>query len=523
MNFTPFGPKNIFRPRESVCDELHGRAQAALLREFKTGVYVGRDEVNPILKRHFQFYERRLLLIAPKIASRGSADLLLHQYDEASEILHGMNIHSFVQREAWARIEPGFKRGIKYLVELMCIAGNPGEAKIVKRNSGRAAELLEEALLCAETAADLAELSNRSHQIFPEDFELNLHSAKSPYFFETRIRGLHADFDKRFGERVATDRKLRHKFMGATPQFDTHTDSHTPFLNELFEKEFGMSYSLFIYGLMTVIDGSIPHLGGFPTLFIKRSELMKQLKKSERPKEALEAMVRGFTVTPQLLNNEGRVLWNAKQESRAYRRGFFLFPHISGGHLAFSQSMAKESLIHLVIGACYQKLPQEWHRGDIPSALSRLSNAAGKWFERILAENLKAVGFIGSAVKDCLGNKKHAITIPSEIGDLDYIGYHAERKMILLIEAKMTNTGVESQFWRDDVDRFVTRKDSYAQQYRRKIAWVRDNLREVELLLGAPSHSVLEARMITLYPCIATEFINDFKCQSITELMLEMG
>ena len=334
---------------------------------------------------------------------------------------------------------------------------------------------------------------------------------------------MHAEYDKRFGERVAKDRMSRHKFVGATPQFDVHPDSHAPFLNGAFEIEFGMSYSSFIAGLMAVIDGSIPHPDAVPTLFIKRSELMKQLKESGRPNEALEAMVRGFSVIPQLLRNEGRVLWNAKQECRAYRRGFFQFPHTSGGHLAFSRYMAKESLIQLIIGACYQKLPIEWLKGDIPSALSKLSNAAGKWFELILAENLKAIGFVGGSVKDRLGNRKHVISVPSEIGDLDYIGYHPGRRMILLVEAKMTNAGVESQYWRDDIDRFVTRKDSYANQFRRKIDWVRGNQREIESILGAPSFSDLETRMVTLYPCIAAEFIVDFQCQSITELMLEIG
>ena len=491
------------------------------MREFKPGTYCGRDEVNPILKKHFEFYDCRLKIIAPKLACRGSAELLLTQYDESTEILHGDNITSLEQRNAWARIEPGFRRAIKYLTELFCLAENPGEAKIVRNNRAKADWMLEEALVCAEMLADLSESSNRSHQVFPDDCQLTLNPPGAEHIFNTEVLGKHANFDVRFGKRIVSDRHVRERYMGSSPQFDIHTDSHAPFLNPAFEAEFGMSYSLFIAGLIAIIDGARPVPSGFPTLFIRRSDLARQLCESGRPKKAIETMLRGFTVTPSMLREEGRVMWNAKQESRAYRRGFFRFPHPSGGHLAFSRSMAQEALIHLVVGGCYQKLPQEWRVGQVVASMSRLSNAAGRWFERILEENLQKVGFQGGQVKDRLGAGRDFIAIPKEVGDLDYIGWHKERRVLLLVEAKMTNTGIEAQYWRDDIDRFVTRHDSYANQFRRKIKWVQDNHRLIETKLGAPTGTAVEFRMVTLYPCIASEFIDDFRCLCLTELVAE--
>lgn len=523
MNFVQFGPKRILRPSVHTAAEFHSRARAELLRHFKPGTYCGRDEVNPILKKHFEFYDKRLKIIAPKLASRDSAELLLTQYDEATEILHGNGISNPEQWDEWARIEPGFRRAIKYLIELFCIAENPGEAKIVRTNVRGAERMMGEAILCGEMLTELAELSNRSHHIFPDDFELTLNAPGFECVFETAVRGKHAGFDARFGTRLAFDRKVRDRYMGSTPQFDIHTDSHTPFLNAAFEIEFGMSYASFIAGIGSIINGARPVANGFPTLFIRRSDLVKRLCETGRPKEAIEAMLRGFTVTSNMLQEERRVIWNAKQESRAYRRGFFRFPHPSGGHLAFSRSMAIEAMIQLVVGVSYQKLPQEWRKGQVASGLASLSNAAGKWFERIVEENLERAGFKGGQVKDLLGTGKDSVPIPKEVGNLDYIGWHPERQIILLIEAKMTNTGLEAQYWRDDIERFVRRSDCYANQLRRKIAWAQENLSRIEKKLGAPVGTKLEPRMVTLYPCIASEFIDDFKCLSLTELMTDLG
>jgi hypothetical protein len=114
------------------------------------------------------------------------------------------------------------------------------------------------------------------------------------------------------------------------------------------------------------------------------------------------------------------------------------------------------------------------------------------------------------------------LEIPEDVGDLDFIGYHSVRREILLVEAKMTFTGLEAQLWRDDVDQFVRGKKPYADQFRRKRQWVSDNFISICRLLGAPPESDFTSRILTLYPCIASEFIDDFQCQSITEFMLSI-
>lgn len=513
-----YGPKQIFRPRRHVAAMLHAEAKDWVTRKFTAGTYRGSDRVNPIIHHLFEFYDNRLRSLAPQIASRDLVDFLLHQYDEANEILHGNGILDLKEQSEWGHIEPLLRRAIKYIVELLCIQQRVGLPQIEKGNFLVCTEI---ALECAEVAADLAEMSNRVHFLFPEYCSVVVHADSNPQAITVRITGKHEGYDERFFERIVCDRNNRDRFVGPKPQFDIHTDTHTTFLDSAFSTLFGMSYSEFIAGLIAVIDGARPAgKGHFPTLFIRRRDLVEQLSESGRPLEAIEAMLRGFTVTPDDLINENRVLWNAKQQSRAYRRGFFSFPHETGEHLAFSKAMAQEALIHLVSSVSFQRLPREWLLPAIGPALAELSNAAGNWFEEIVAKNLQKIGYHGGRVIGTLRTSSGTLEIPTEIGDLDFLGYNSVRREILLVGAKMTFTGLEAQFWRDDVDQFVRGKKSYADQFRRKRDWVSDNFECICRLMGAPTASAFDSRLLTLYPSIASEFIEDFQCESITEFMI---
>lgn len=499
---------------------LHAEAKDWITQKYTSGTYTGSDRANPIIHDLFGFYDQRLRVLAPQIASRDLVDFLLHQYDEANEILHGNGIIDLDERKEWQHIEPLLRRAIKYIVELLCIQQRTGLPKIASEKALVATEI---ALECAEVAADLAEMSNRVHFLFPEYCSVVVHADSNPRAITVKITGKHEGYDERFFARVVRDRNNRQDFLGPKPQFDNHTDTHTTFLDSAFSSSFGMSYGEFIAGLVAVIDGARPAgKGHFPTLFIRRRDLVDQLCESGRSLDAIDAMLRGFTITPDDLMNENRVLWNAKQQSRAYRRGFFSFPHETGEHLAFSRAMAQESLIHLVSSVSFQRLPREWLSPKTGPALAELSNAAGNWFEEIVARNLQKIGYEGGKAKRTIRTSSGTLEIPDEVGDLDYLGYNSVRREILLVEAKMTFTGLEAQLWRDDVDQFVRGKKSYADQFRRKRDWVSENFNCICRLMGAPPASDFNSRLLTLYPCIASEFIDDFQCQSITEFMLSI-
>jgi len=77
-------------------------------------------------------------------------------------------------------------------------------------------------------------------------------------------------------------------------------------------------------------------------------------------RDIAQRILAGFTLKPDGMLAEGRVIWKPQQENRAYRRAFFEFPHQTGTHLTWSRNMVKESFIYLLVGAAFQKLPKEW-------------------------------------------------------------------------------------------------------------------------------------------------------------------
>lgn len=380
---------------------------------------------------------------------------------------------------------------------------------------------MEHALVCAESMADLAIQSESVHSIFPEERVVRVFDA-GPFDFTIDVEGLHADFDEVFFARVKCDREYRQKFVGF-PQFDNHTATHQRYLDDSFRQSFGMSYGEFIYCIVAVVDKCQPslHPQAFPTIFVHRGTVIDELATSGWPRDAIERAINGFSISPSNLISENRVIWRPKQENRAYRRGFFVFPHDTGVHLAFSKAMARENLIQLVNWISYKRLPPEWESTPTRRGINMLSRAASEWFEEVVRRNLKDRGILGKRMHKTCGNGPRPIRIPAAVGEIDFLGYHPQEKLLVVIESKMVMTGLEARYWRDDLHEFVTGAGSYAEHFRRKIAWVSENRHAISEALGFCEVSNVAPAMLTLYPCIARAFISDFPCVSLTEFMLD--
>lgn len=516
MNRLRFGAARLLRPPVGLLSAIRSDARNHLLRRFAPGSYADSAKINAIIQHQFAFYDGHLRRMLAPMASRDAAEFFLFQYDEANRILHGKDLVGVGEREKWEAIEGTFRRALKYIVELMCIRRPSERSRLPFRFVGE-----EVALALAENALHLAEMSHCVFSVFPEAWTIEIHRNDPASEFELRIHGRFAGFDARFLERVKRDRYGRQDFTGS-PQFDIHTDTHARFLNPAFASTFGMGYDQFVAVVWNTIRGSRPAPNGFPTLFIHRDKLLSALCIASRlPRKAVDTALRGFTVSAEHLLADERVAFRPKQQSRAYRRGFFQFPHETGTHLAFSEAMAKECMIHLCNGVCYRHLPTEWRTPATEAALTELSRAAGRWFETVVHQNLLSLGIVGTCCKDSIGTGSARVAIPASIGELDFLGHHPEENALILIEDKMTFTGLEASFWRDDLSQFVEGEKSYAAKFRRKIAWVQENRGTIVAALGLTNVSRVHSARITLYPCIAAEVITDFPCVSLTEIMLD--
>lgn len=517
MHRETFGGVKIFRSHPHTVRFFRNAARAHLLREFHVGGYPDSDFVNRILQHQFEFFSKSLMALVPKLVTRDALEFVLFQYDQAGKILHAKGIKHPAEVERWLGIEGNFRRALKYLAEMICLLGEAGQPQVTRDESFAA---MDAGILCAEALVDLAELSHRVHGVFAGHASARVFPVGEPVDFEVRIGGPFEGYDQTMFTRIKRDRENRHRFI-VGHQFDFDTEQHRQVLNPAFEACFGWPYDRFLEVLGKTIKGAQPALNAFPTLFIHRGKLVQTFVDQGAPKEGIERIISGFTLSPQRMRQEKRVVWNPKQEHRAYRRGFFEFPHETGPHLAFSRTMAQESLIHLVNSICYKKLPEEWRHATLNQAQETLSARASVWFEETVGRNMSALGFQGARAKDRIGTDARAVKIPSDIGEIDYLGFHLKERLLVIAEAKMSNVGLEAKLWRDDVEDFVRRRNSYAEKFRRKIAWVAARRSEIGIALTGAAVERFAAVMVTLYPCIARMFITDFPCVSMAELMLD--
>lgn len=514
MRLETYGRVKILRSSHAMDERMRRLARAHLISRFPPGEYNEPGTVNAIIQHQFQFFIAQLNEAIPYLANRESLETVLFQYDQSTEIIHGHGIERDDQLERWARLEGGFRRALKYLAELICLSA----ASPRPRQPAREQLAMDQALLAAEMVVDLAEGSNRTHSIFPDHAIARVYPPGGPIDWETTITGPHARYAEEMVDRLARDRQHRHRYVGE-PQFDLDAGRHGPVLDEAFTDSNGCSYSNYLSALKNLIDNARPAPGLLPVLFLERRKITDAFISQGAPSAAIERMLTGFTIDPERMTKEGRVAWNPKQEHRALRRGFFLFPHELGPHLVFSRQMARESLIHLLNGVCYKRLPSDWRNPCVDAALERLSKQGSDWFEDTVRRNLTALGMTGGRIQHQIGVS--AVCVPPDVGEIDYLGYHAKENLLVIAEAKMVLTGLEAKFWRDDLSAFVQGPQCYAAKFRRKIAWVSHHRSAIAEALGVPANAGVAPVMLTLYPGLARMFISDFPCVSLTELMLD--
>jgi hypothetical protein len=528
MYLERFNGVEIFRPRLTSELEIEAASESHLRSKFAVKKYVSRDEVNSIIQHQFSFYSGILGELLPPLASRHLMEFLLHEYDQYAIITqrHQAGLLSEEESVKWMELGSILRRAVKYLAERVVLL-HPDEAP-------QADETLlltnaEKVWICAEEMVRLYVMSDQTFSIFPDHtiFEV-LPPGGSQYFIQELSEGC-PDIQN-IPERMRFDAANRKRFVPSQPDV-FNIDEQDRVIGEAFKDTVGVTYREALGILAEIINGAQPKPMGFEIPFIHKANVIAQVADHLKlPLEAVERVVAGFSVSKEQMESEGREIWKPKQEYRAYRRGFSEFPHPTGHHLVFSKTMAGESHYALTKDAVFKQFPAEWRSKVVNQALDKLSNTAGAWFEKVVEDNLKAINFIGKrAAKDGLGAKGERITIPPDVGEIDFIGYSVPEKILIVVECKLVRDSSEPKFFRDDIDDFVfDPKKSYIKKFRKKFRWVQDNLPTVCRALSSVLSSKIEivpeyiaGAMVTFLPTVASSFIEDFPCVSITELMLD--
>lgn len=522
MNTEYFGNIPYYRPKPSSELELRLEAETHLRSQYPTGIYREAKEINDIVQYLFSFYKKKLNEILPQIASRGFLEFLLFQYDQSFLInsLFKKKLLSPSEMASWSKIGAQSRRAIKYMAENIILL-QPTREPDFKRS--KLVKLVDYLWIAAEEMVELYLLSDQTINIFPDSSTLEILPEAQSVFFK-----LTSSKEFAFLDLVNRDRENKASYLGeGISPFELNMIEHSSFMDEAMKLDIGATYKECLSLIANLIQDAEPVPNGLPVVFVNNEYLVHQLSQFSKIQPAIiERILSGFTLTKKNMELEERQLWKPKQEYRAFRRGFFLLQDEGAPHIAFSKHMAKENLTFLIISVVYQHLPPEWCGSNTQKALAAISNKAGKWFEGIVIKNLKEIGILGRSYKNKIGNVKNYIEIPSGVGEIDFLGYSESEQTLFILECKMVNSGTEPKFYRKDIETFVLKKNSYLKQFEKKHQWINQNLQQIIDILNTTKEfnqstkvKKLATGFITLSPSIATYFIEQYPCVSLTNLM----
>ena len=529
INSESFAGIQLYRPRSSSELKIRLESESHLRSKFDVGVYNDPKEINQILLHQFDFYSKKFNEIIPKLASRYLIEFILFEYDKASDIEEKHKHGQLNQEEAdrWRELGSKFRRAAKYLCERVVLL-QPEE--VPDKSKDNIIGLLDEIWIAAEEMVNLYLLSDQTFLVFPNESIFEIYPKQEEDFVQA-LWSLDVNNKIDLSEKIVQDTANRPSIIGDSNKFLTNISWQDSIIASNFKEEIGVSFDEAIKLLKFIIQNSQPALdSSFSTLFIRRSDIVETLhKRTKISQKSIEIVIDGFTVCKEHMEIENRELWKPKQKYRAFRRGFFEMPHATGIHLAFCKNMALESLQQLVIGSVFQKIPSEWSSKKVNKAIRKLSTKAGKKFEEIVEENLATIGIAGRrSINKQIGNQKNFIKIPSEVGEIDFLGYSAKENFLLIAECKLVQGGFEGKFFRDDIQDFVKSKRSYLKKFDRKVKWLLNNhsavisaLNSMRIYPESIQPTKIVAAFITYYPTIAEYFIEDYPCVSITNLILD--
>lgn len=524
MYLESIGGIQIFRPRASSELDMRMASERHLRSRFVVKKYDTKEAINSILQHQFAFYSNELEKLLPVAASHHFLEFVLYQFDLATQIeqLYKDGKLSTAEDERWKQMGATLRRALKYIAERIVLL-HPDEAPVAATRLLLSAT--EKIWICAEEMVNLYMESDQTFSIFPDHTSLEILPVGERDYFSIEI---HKEFPD-IQARIRYDLSNRHRFISdESVLFDIQEQNKV--IGQALKDSIGVTYQNALEIIAVIVKHAQPTPDGFPIPFIHKDRILDECaQKLGYSREAIEKVVAGFTISKEQMESEGREIWKPKQEYRAYRRGFFEFPHPSGLHLLFSKEMASECFAILRRGAIFGQFPVEWRSESVNRAMSMLANQTGVFFEKTVEENLKMINFFGirSARKGIgIGDKR--IVIPPDVGEIDFIGYSEAEKILLVAECKLVRDTFEPRFFRDDISSFITSKKSYINQLRRKVEWALANQSSIKEALATtgiykekvePNH--LSGALITYIPTIASGFIDDFPCISLTELMLD--
>ena len=496
----------LFRPLSNVEGELYTKIKNKVFSVYSSGHITDKDKIIEICILMYKEYE---VILEESISQLDIKELVVFMLDlyEKYSVQNSLYLSGKLSREEeedWLSYASYSRRGIKYLLELLCKEyNNLDDEDKVELSDKESLEVISKIIISIEEMCS-SYMRVDGYKFLIDSLDLHLDITKHTYF------NVPQDLDACNRIDIRNERNGIQSLINGVP-YGIDINQHSLVLSPSFKDHLGLTYK----ELISFLHNYISNQKFLVTIVEKRKVIEKLQQRYSLSCEQATMVIQGFSVRS--VNLKDRLLYSPKQEHRAYHRGFFEFTLNGVPVLVFSKTMSLEALDILTNNTCYQKLPEDWKDNAIENQLTTLSNNAGKWFEDILHENLSLIGIQSiKSIKSysCQGKKKD---LPSDVGEIDFIGYFPEKCAVFVIEAKNVRFNTEPRLYRDDLSKFIHGKKSYSEKFIKKYQWVVDNIEQVVSELNYRGVRVGKVRkvykvMVTLTPSPVERKISKFSC-----------
>lgn len=507
----------MYRPFEYIERKIRKDYETEMYEKFECAAYSEKKEIGSVLKTAFSFYEKILEDNLKKAASIDMLAFVLSEYENYYEMSIRYKKGELSEQEIsfWGEYGSKTKRALKYLSEKI-VAKLPNE---VGDNIDHQAAL-SHCWIAAEEMVALYMSSQVGYSLFPEDCQLTIEDRTKYNFMQFKCDKLENAFNSLNLHGFSNNEEL-----ALSQPFDANIQNE--YFGNVFKKLFNIDYSSCLYLIQSLIGYfKVDPSDELKYCYFEKDKMVSCLASDYAEygltEEQIVTLLAGFTITKDKL--EDRVLYKPKQEYRALRRAFFEVNDNGKNVVLFSKSMALEELSHLIRSVSFRKLPSEWLVLDkqIRLELDKFSNFSGSWFESFLIEKLSESNIkCERSLKKIKINGKNNY-IPDTVGDIDVIAQVGNE--LHIIECKMVQFASEPTGYIDDFDKFVCDKKSYRAKFNKKICWVEKNIDLLKTYLISkgfvfPHDPVIKPVMVTFYPTIVSDFIDEFLCLDVNEYL----
>ena len=512
LNYNFYYDIPIITPRDSVSFRVRKDVETFIRSKCTPGVYRDPEYINSIIKDVFSFLENKITPLVKKLSCVELILFLLKEYSKSCEVqeYYSRGIF-FPNREQWGQ-RNGFRRSVKYLVEKMLEYFDESKQVPMDVQLTDFGYLIE----LTEIAFDFSFQSATTYGISRERTIYELYNESTdPYdqYYDFSMTDYnYEDFDNAhllFRQFVSKNESLHSNIIeDYKSNIKECDDKSCQYLRDFFE----------IFHILMDLEHDCRNV------FIPKTEFKSKLAtKYNIPIDSINLFIEIYSINKEGLKKNPRFIYRTKQEYRLKKRFIMEFESKGTPYLLYTLELLDESYRMLHKALCYNDLPAQLNSEKLKNISANITRSYGKKFEAYAIDFLKTKGFVGRSYKSKLSSGN---IIPNDVGEIDFIGYSKVHKRLVCFEFKNVFYSTDPLEYRDDLDKFIYKKGSYSDKFKRKIEFVKVHIKDLTSFFRQnDSVELLENQlivgMLTYAPNISRFFITDFKCMSLAEFEVE--